>query len=107
MAGWIKMLLGMEIGLGSGDIVLDGDAASPRKGAQQPNFSAPSALERSSISATSELLFRYARGQTDSHAVCHIPPGYHEYRNAHNNWCFAEHIYVQHMYLFLQCRPIV
>ena len=29
MAGWIKMPLGMEVGLGSGDFVLDGDQAPP------------------------------------------------------------------------------
>jgi len=40
MAGWIKMLLGTEVGLGQGDIVLDGDLAPPpqKKGAQQPYF---------------------------------------------------------------------
>jgi len=35
-ARWIKMALGMEVGLGSGHIVLDGDPAAPAKGAQQP-----------------------------------------------------------------------
>jgi len=34
MVGWIRMPLGMEIGLGSGDIVLDGDPCSSPKGAQ-------------------------------------------------------------------------
>jgi len=29
MAGWIKMPLGMEVGLGLGDTVLDGDPAPP------------------------------------------------------------------------------
>jgi len=29
-AGWIKMLLGMEVGLGPGHIVLDGDPAPPK-----------------------------------------------------------------------------
>jgi len=40
MAGWIKMPLGMEVGVGPGDIVLDGDPVPlPKKGAQQPpNF---------------------------------------------------------------------
>jgi len=33
MAGWIKMALGMEVGLGAGHIVLDGDPApSPKMG---------------------------------------------------------------------------
>jgi len=38
---WIMMPLGTEVGLGPGDVVLDGDP-SPRKGAQQPppHFSA-------------------------------------------------------------------
>jgi len=29
-AGWIKMPLGMEVGLGPGDFVFDGDPATPR-----------------------------------------------------------------------------
>ena len=29
MAAWIKMPLGMELGLGPGDFVLDGDPAPP------------------------------------------------------------------------------
>ena len=29
MAGWIKLSLGMEVDLGPGDFVLDGDPASP------------------------------------------------------------------------------
>ena len=41
MDGWIKMPLGTEVGLGPGDIVLDGDPTSPLiKGAQQPPLSA-------------------------------------------------------------------
>jgi len=37
MAAWVKMSLGMEVGLGPGDFVLDGDPAPPSpKGA--PNF---------------------------------------------------------------------
>jgi len=30
-AGWTKMSLGMEVGLGPGDVMLDGDRASPEK----------------------------------------------------------------------------
>jgi len=39
-AGWIKVALGMEVGLGPGHIVLDGDTAPlPLKGAEPlPNF---------------------------------------------------------------------
>jgi len=39
MAGWIKMALGMEVGLGPGHIVIDGDPAHlPKKGVESPNF---------------------------------------------------------------------
>ena len=39
MAAWIKMPLGMEVGLGAGHIVLDGDPApSPKKGGTAHNF---------------------------------------------------------------------
>jgi len=40
MAGWIKVPLGMEIGLGSGDIVLDGDQLplSKKGGTTPPNL---------------------------------------------------------------------
>jgi len=38
-AGWIKMPLGMEVGLGPVDIVLDGDPALLKKG-HSPQFSA-------------------------------------------------------------------
>jgi len=35
------MPLGTEVGLGPGDVVLDGDPAPPRKGAQQPLLFGP------------------------------------------------------------------
>jgi len=39
MAAWIKMSLGMELGLGAGDFVLDGDPAHPSpKGGRPPIF---------------------------------------------------------------------
>jgi len=40
-AGWMKLVLGMEVGFSPGDFVLDGDpAALPQKGAEPhlPNF---------------------------------------------------------------------
>ena len=41
MAAWIKMSLGLEVGLGPGDFVLDGDPALPfSKGGEAPKFSA-------------------------------------------------------------------
>ena len=37
--GWIKMILGMEVGLSPGDVVLDGNlAAPPQKGHSPPIF---------------------------------------------------------------------
>ena len=38
MAAWLKMPLGMEVGLGPGHIVLDGDSAPLKIGAQPPLF---------------------------------------------------------------------
>jgi len=38
-AGWIKMALGMEVGLGPGHIVLDGDPAPLPKKGTTPQFS--------------------------------------------------------------------
>ena len=39
MVGWTKMPLGMQVGLGPGDFVLDGDPAlPPQKGWRAPNF---------------------------------------------------------------------
>jgi len=53
----MKMPLGTEVHLGPGRIVLDGDPAPPAKGAQQPPlFIARLLGQRSSISATAELL---------------------------------------------------
>jgi len=40
MAGWIKMLLGMEVGLGPGDFVLDGDPAPLHQKGGAPQFAA-------------------------------------------------------------------
>jgi len=37
-AGWIKMTLDMEVGLGPVHIVLDGDTAPSPKRAEPPNF---------------------------------------------------------------------
>jgi len=52
------MKLGMEVGLGPGDIVLDGAQLSPRNGAQQLQSFRPmsSVAKRTPISATVELL---------------------------------------------------
>jgi len=59
-AGWIKMALSMEVGLGPGYIVLDGDPAPPSKGAQQPPLFSPCLLwPRSPIPATDELLSKF------------------------------------------------
>ena len=58
MAGWIKMTLGTEVGLGPGDIVLNRDPATPKEMGHSPQFLAMSIVaKRSPISATAELLF--------------------------------------------------
>jgi len=37
-AGWVKMPVGTEVKLGPGDVVFDGVAAPPLRGAQSPSF---------------------------------------------------------------------
>jgi len=63
--GWIKMPLGMQVGLGPGPTVLDGNAGPPRKGAQQPPTFRPACIvaKRSPISETAELLLLYPTNQ--------------------------------------------
>jgi len=52
-----KMPIVTELGLGSGDIVLNGGPAPPERGTEDPHFSAMSiVVKRSPISATAELL---------------------------------------------------
>jgi len=52
------MAIDKEVGLGPGNIVLDGDSAPPAKGAQQtPSFGPCILWPRSPISATVVLLF--------------------------------------------------
>ena len=52
------MKLGTEVGLGPGDVVLDGDPASARKGTQQPSplFDPCLLWPNGRISTTAELL---------------------------------------------------
>jgi len=60
-AGSVSIPLGTEVGLGPGDIVLDGDPAPP-KGAQPPIFQTSIVAKRSPIAATAELLLNGYRG---------------------------------------------
>jgi len=57
---WIKMPLGREVGLGPGDIVLDGDPAPPKRGQPAcPIFGPSIVAKQSPISATAEHLFTF------------------------------------------------
>ena len=44
MAAWIKMSLGMELGLGQGDFVVDGDHAAPPQKGRSPQIFGPCLL---------------------------------------------------------------
>jgi len=56
------MPLGMEVGLGPGEIVLDGNPAPRKDGAQPPTFRPMYIVaKRSPISATAELLLKEVR----------------------------------------------
>jgi len=55
MAAWIKMPLGMELGLGPGDFVLDGDPTPPpQKGGRAPQIFGPCLSLLMSVMGTSE-----------------------------------------------------
>jgi len=57
-AGWMTTLLGMEVDLGPGHIVLDGVPAPRERGTTAPRLCGSCLLwPRSLISATAELLF--------------------------------------------------
>ena len=58
--GYIRMPLGMKVCLSPGDIVLDGDAAPPRKG-HSPSIFRPTSImaKRPPISVTAELLLPF------------------------------------------------
>jgi len=56
-AGCIRIPLGTEIGLGPGDVVLDGDPVPPRKLDSSSYFSAHFAVARSPISAAAEHFY--------------------------------------------------
>jgi len=61
MTGWIKMALGMEVGLGPGHIVLDGDPGPlPKTGAepQPPKFSAHFIVAKQLGSSRCHLVWR-------------------------------------------------
>jgi len=60
---WIRMPLGVEVGLGQGHIVLDGTQPPTERGTSHcpVRFSAHFALGRSPISPTAELLLHSAR----------------------------------------------
>jgi len=60
-AGWMKTPLGMEVDLGPGHIVLDGDTALRKTGTAAPHLLGPCLLwPWSPISATAELLLAKA-----------------------------------------------
>jgi len=59
MAGWIKIALGMEVGLGPGHIVLDGDpAAPPPKWGTPANFRPISIATKRLDALTCHLVWR-------------------------------------------------
>jgi len=69
---WIRIPLGMKVGFGPGDIMLDGNPALPRKEAQQPRptFRPMSiAAKRSPISATAEFLYKRSPQNTGHYAM--------------------------------------
>jgi len=76
MAGWIKMPLGMEVSLGPGDFVLNGEPAlPPQKGGGSPNFWPISIVAKrldgpfDTVPACDRWTDRRTDGRTDGNAV--------------------------------------
>ena len=61
--GRIKMKLGMQVGIGPGHIVLDGDPAPLPKRAQPPNFRPISVAAKWLHGSTFHLVWSYASPQ--------------------------------------------
>jgi len=59
-AGWIKMPLATDVGIGPGDIVLDENSAPPKKGAQPPNFLPMSIVAKRLDGSRCHFVRRYA-----------------------------------------------
>jgi len=63
MVGWIKMKLGMEVGLGPGHIVLDGDPAPPPQRGTDSNFRPMSVVGKRLVRLKCHLVRRQALAQ--------------------------------------------
>jgi len=61
--GWIKMKLGVEVGLRPGHIVLDGDPAPPPKSGTDPNFWPMYVVAKRLDGSRCHLVGRYASVQ--------------------------------------------
>jgi len=57
-AGWIKMPLGVEVGLGPSDFMLDGDSAPKKGGHSPPNFWPMSSVAKRLDASTCHLVWR-------------------------------------------------
>jgi len=63
-AGWIKVALGMEVGLVPGHIVLDGDPAPlPQKGIETPQFATHFIVAKLLDASRCHLVWRWASAQ--------------------------------------------
>jgi len=63
------MPLGMEVGLGPGHIVLDGDPSPSPKGGTAPNFRPMSTVRKRLDGSRCHLVWRYASAQA---ALCYM-----------------------------------
>jgi len=61
-AAWIKMLLGREVGLHPGNIVLDGDPAPPRKRGTAPTTFRPMSVDKLLDGPRCHLARRWVKG---------------------------------------------
>ena len=94
-AGWIKIPLGTEVGLGPGNVVLDGDPAPPKRGtAPAPVFFSPRVL-RLNGRMDEDATGYGSRPCPKPHCV-RRGPSYPLPRKRHSSRLFSGHIYCGH-----------
>jgi len=90
-AGWTKMPLGMEVGLGRGDFVFDGDPATSRKNGTPPHQIFCLCLLWPNGWMDEDAAWYGSRPQPRPHCISPSSP-----RKGHNSPLFSVHVYCGH-----------
>jgi len=116
MAGWIKMPLGVEVGLGPGDIVLDWDSSSPMhgKGHSSPRTFRPMSIvvKRLPISATAKYngLPTGGHGETrtkNRNSFTVSVKSNSSFTSYHSGYSYSRHSAISPLSVSSLCRPLL